>query len=51
MGLLSVVAVLSSLYPAMTVLLARTVLKERVSGMQMAGVGAVLAGIVAISAG
>jgi drug/metabolite transporter (DMT)-like permease len=51
MGLLSVVAVLGSLYPAMTVVLARTVLDERVSGVQMAGVGAVLAGIVAISAG
>lgn len=50
-GLLSVVAVLSSLYPAMTVVLARTVLKERVSRAQEAGVAAVLAGVVAISLG
>jgi drug/metabolite transporter (DMT)-like permease len=51
MGLLSVVAVLGSLYPAMTVILARIVLKEKVSRMQEAGVLAVLAGVVAISAG
>jgi drug/metabolite transporter (DMT)-like permease len=50
-GLLSVMAVLGSLYPAMTVLLARMVLKEKVSRMQEAGVVAVLAGIVAISVG
>jgi drug/metabolite transporter (DMT)-like permease len=51
MGLLSVVAVLGSLYPAMTVILARIVLKEKVSRLQEAGVLAVLAGVVAISAG
>jgi drug/metabolite transporter (DMT)-like permease len=50
-GLLSVVSVLSSLYPAVTVLLARTVLHERVSRLQEAGVVAILAGVVAISAG
>jgi drug/metabolite transporter (DMT)-like permease len=50
-GLLSIVSVLSSLYPAVTVLLARTVLHERVSRMQEAGVVAILAGVVAISAG
>jgi drug/metabolite transporter (DMT)-like permease len=50
-GLLSIVSVLSSLYPAVTVLLARTLLHERVSRGQEAGVLAILAGVVAISAG
>jgi drug/metabolite transporter (DMT)-like permease len=50
-GLLSVVSVLGSLYPAVTVLLARGVLHERVSRSQELGVLATLAGIVAISAG
>ena len=50
-GLLSIVSVLSSLYPAVTVLLARTLLHERVSRAQEAGVLAILAGVVAISAG
>jgi drug/metabolite transporter (DMT)-like permease len=51
LGLLSVVAVLGSLYPAMTVVLARTFLEERVSRIQEIGVAAVLAGVVAISLG
>jgi drug/metabolite transporter (DMT)-like permease len=42
-GLLSVVAVLTSLYPAVTVALARGLLHERIGGWQ--GVGLVLAGI------
>jgi drug/metabolite transporter (DMT)-like permease len=50
-GLLSVVAVVGSLYPAVTVVLARFVLAERVSRLQEAGVGMTLAGVVAISAG
>lgn len=50
-GLLSVVAVVGSLYPAITVVLARFVLAERVSRLQEAGVGMTLAGVVAISAG
>jgi drug/metabolite transporter (DMT)-like permease len=50
-GLLSVVAVLGSLYPAVTVILARFVLAERVSRTQQIGVGLTLAGVVAISAG
>ena len=50
-GLLSVVAVLGSLYPAVTVVLARIVLSERVSRLQEVGVGLTLAGVVAISAG
>jgi drug/metabolite transporter (DMT)-like permease len=50
-GLLSVVAVLGSLYPAVTVVLARLVLAERVSRLQEVGVALTLAGVVAISAG
>jgi drug/metabolite transporter (DMT)-like permease len=50
-GLLSVVAVLGSLYPAVTVVLARFVLAERVSGSQQIGIGLTLAGVIAISAG
>jgi drug/metabolite transporter (DMT)-like permease len=50
-GLLSVVAVLGSLYPAVTVVLARFVLAERVSRLQDIGIGLTLAGVVAISAG
>lgn len=44
-GLLSLVSVLSSLYPAVTVLLARTVHSERLRGVQLAGVIAALAGV------
>jgi drug/metabolite transporter (DMT)-like permease len=50
-GLLSVVAVLGSLYPAVTVVLARVILAERVSRLQEVGVALTLAGVVAISAG
>ena len=50
-GLLSVVSVLGSLYPAVTVVLARVVLAERVSRVQEVGVLLALAGVVAISAG
>jgi len=50
-GLLSIVSVLGSLYPAVTVVLARVVLGERVTRVQEAGVLATLAGVVAISAG
>ncbi len=50
-GLVSVVAVLSSLYPVVTILLARAVLGERVRGAQQAGVALVLLGVVAIAVG
>lgn len=48
-GLLSVVAVLSSLYPAVTIALARIYLKERLQVSQKIGVATVLAGAVAIA--
>jgi len=50
-GLLSVVSVVGSLYPAVTVVLARMVLAERVARSQELGVVLTLAGVVAISAG
>jgi drug/metabolite transporter (DMT)-like permease len=50
-GLLSVVGVLGSLYPAVTVVLARLVLHERLSRAQNAGVLITLAGVVALAAG
>ena len=50
-GLLSVVAVLGSLYPVATVLLARGVLGERIRRVQGVGVVTALAGVVLISAG
>jgi drug/metabolite transporter (DMT)-like permease len=50
-GLLSVVAVLGSLYPVVTVVLARVVLDERLARWQLAGVAAALAGVALISLG
>lgn len=49
-GLLSVVAVLGSLYPASTVLLATTVTHERLVGSQIVGVVLALGGAAAIAA-
>jgi drug/metabolite transporter (DMT)-like permease len=50
-GLLSVVAVLSSLYPAVTVLLARVVHAERLTRVQTVGVVAALVGVSLIASG
>lgn len=47
-GPLSVVATLSSLYPATTVLLALVLLAERLSGWQTAGLGCALAAVLLI---
>jgi drug/metabolite transporter (DMT)-like permease len=48
-GLLSVVSVLSSLYPAMTVVLARLVHHERLRQVQLVGVVAAMGGVVLIA--
>ena len=50
-GLVSVVSILASLYPVVTVLLARAVLHERVHRSQELGIALALGGIVLISAG
>jgi drug/metabolite transporter (DMT)-like permease len=50
-GLVSVVAVLGSLYPVVTILLARMVLHERVQRLQQVGVATVLVGVALIAAG
>lgn len=50
-GLLSVVSVLASLYPVVTVLLARYLLGERVQRTQDFGVAITLAGVILLTAG
>jgi len=50
-GLVSVVSVLTSLYPAITVALAAVLLGERLAGVQLAGAAAVLVGTALITAG
>jgi drug/metabolite transporter (DMT)-like permease len=50
-GLVSITSVLASLYPIVTVVLARMVLKERVARSQEAGIALTLAGVALISAG
>ncbi|MFF5208738.1 EamA family transporter [Streptosporangium sp. NPDC000396] len=50
-GMLSLIAVLVSLYPASTLLLARHVLGERLNAVQMTGIGFTLAAVTLIAAG
>ena len=50
-GLVSVTSVLASLYPIVTVVLARMLLSERVARSQEAGIALTLAGVALISAG
>jgi drug/metabolite transporter (DMT)-like permease len=50
-GSLAIVAVLTALYPASTVVLAAVVLHERLRALQWMGVALALAGVAAISAG
>jgi drug/metabolite transporter (DMT)-like permease len=50
-GLVGIVAVIASLYPMATVILARLVLSERIGRVQQAGVGGALVGIALITAG
>lgn len=50
-GLLAVASVLSSLYPAFTVLLAATVLRERVHRLQGIGLGLALASVALVAVG
>jgi drug/metabolite transporter (DMT)-like permease len=50
-GALSIVAVVGSLYPVMTVVLARTFLGERIRPVQQVGVVAALVGVAMIAAG
>lgn len=50
-GMLSLVGVITSLYPASTVILAMRIDKERIHKGQMLGVGVAIASVVAISVG
>jgi drug/metabolite transporter (DMT)-like permease len=50
-GYLSLVAVLASLYPASTVVLARVLLKERFTKAQIAGMACAVAGVACIATG
>ena len=48
-GQLAITGVLASLYPVSTVLLAQVLLRERLVGAQVAGLGAAVAAVVLIT--
>jgi len=50
-GYTSIVAVVASLYPVVTVLLAATLLRERIAPLRAAGIGAALVGVACVSVG
>ena len=50
-GFTSIVSVVASLYPVVTVLLAATLLRERIAPLRAAGIGAALVGVACVSAG
>ena len=51
LGLVSLAAVLASLYPMVTIILARLVLNERISGVQKSGVALALTGVALVAGG
>ncbi len=51
LGLVSLVGVLASLYPVVTIALARVVLGERIGRAQQVGAAMALAGVILIAAG
>ena len=51
MGMVSIAAVLGSLYPVATILLARYLLNERLRPIQIVGVAVALVGIVLLAGG
>jgi drug/metabolite transporter (DMT)-like permease len=50
-GYTSIVAVVASLYPVVTILLAATVLRERVAPLRVVGIAGALGGVALVSAG
>jgi drug/metabolite transporter (DMT)-like permease len=50
-GLVSLSAVLASLYPMVTVVLARVILDERISKLQKSGVALALTGVALVAGG
>jgi drug/metabolite transporter (DMT)-like permease len=50
-GMLSIVAIVVSLYPAPTVLMARIVFKERITPVRLVGLGLAMVGLALISLG